>query len=45
MFFENQAVYETIWKNIAEPDRSYMTITDGAEKCDFHAGNKNTDTQ
>jgi len=25
-FFENRAVYEIIWKNIAEPDRPQLTI-------------------
>jgi hypothetical protein len=26
IFFENPAVYEIMWKNILEPDRSQMTI-------------------
>jgi len=25
MFSENRAVYETMWKNIVEPDRPQMT--------------------
>jgi len=25
-FFENRAVYVTLWKNMAEPDRPQMTI-------------------
>ena len=25
-FFSNRAVYEVMWKNIVEPDKSQMTI-------------------
>ena len=35
-FFENRAVYEIMWKNIAQPDRSQMVIQYGA--CAMHAG-------
>jgi len=26
IYFENRAVYETMWKNMEEPDRIQMTI-------------------
>jgi hypothetical protein len=35
-FFENRAVYEIIWKNMAQPQRPKMTIQHGA--CALHAG-------
>jgi len=25
-FFENRAIYEIMWKNIVEPDKSHVTI-------------------
>jgi len=35
-FPENRAVYEIIWKNMVEPDRSHMTIKHGGEKMQEH---------
>jgi len=35
-FSENREVYETMWKNMAVPDRPQMTIQYG--ECSFHAG-------
>jgi hypothetical protein len=35
-FSENRAVYEIMWKNVAEPDRPQMTIKLGV--CTLHAG-------
>jgi len=35
-FSENHAVYEIMWKNIVQPDRTQMTIYYGT--CTLHTG-------
>jgi hypothetical protein len=35
LFPENRAVYEKMWNNTVEPDRTQMTILNGA--CALHA--------
>jgi hypothetical protein len=35
-FFENLAVYETMWKNMVKPDKPHMTLQHGA--CALHVG-------
>ena len=32
---ENRAIYEIMWKNVVEPERTQMTIKCGAEKMRF----------
>ena len=37
-FFENHALYEFIWKNKIQPNKSQMHYNMAQKKCDLHAG-------
>jgi len=37
LFSKNCALYETMWRNTVNPDRTQMTLHYGS--CTFHAGN------